>query len=203
MPNMMRAPALRARQRGFFDFSMGELAVIFGLALMVLGPKKLPGLVQQIGRWVGRARHMARQFREQLEQEVNSINAVKPVPRHVMPDVGPAAPGTESAAAEAPSGTAGTEATGVVEPGTAAHESAPSSPPPEPAGSEIHPEGQIYFALNGSEPEVVAQDPYALQPTADDPQAGPEHAEAPPAAPKSPESDELPSVPVVFPHDHG
>jgi hypothetical protein len=120
----------------------------------------------------------------------------------VAPDVGPPAPGTEPAAA-AHSDTAGTEATGVVEPGTAAHESAPSSPAPEPAGSEIHPEGQIYFALNGTEPEVVAQDPYALQPTADDPQAGPEHAEAPPAAPKAHESNELPSVPVVFPHDHG
>jgi Tat protein translocase TatB subunit len=201
MPNMMRAPALRARQRGFFDFSMGELAIIFGLALVVLGPKKLPGLVQQIGRWVGRARHMARQFREQLEQEVNSINAVKPVPRHVTPDVGPPAP-AEPAAADATSGTAGTEATGLVEPGIAAHESPPSDPPPEPAGSDIHPEGQIYFALNGSEPEVVAQDPYALQPIADDPQTGPAHAEAP-AAPKSHESGELPSVPVVFPHDHG
>ncbi len=202
MPKMMRAPALRARQRGFVDCSMGELAILFGLALVVLGPKKLPGLVQQIGRWVGRARHMARQFREQLEQEVNSINAVKPVPRHVAPDVGPLAPGTEPAAADAHSGAAGTEATGVVEPGTAAQESAPSGPPPEPAGSEIHPEGQIYFALNGSEPEVVAQDPYALQPTADDPQAGPELAAAP-AAPQSHESDDLPSVPVVFPHDHG
>jgi len=203
MPKMMRAPALRVRQRGFFDFSMGELAIIFGLALVVLGPKKLPGLVQQIGRWVGRARHMARQFREQLEQEVNSINAVKPVPRHVTPDVGPPAPGAEPAAADAHSGTAGTEATGVVEPGIAAQESAPNGPPPEPAGSEIHPEGQIYFALNGTEPEVVAQDPYALQPTTDDPQAGPEHAAATPPAPKSQESTELPSVPVVFPHDHG
>jgi sec-independent protein translocase protein TatB len=202
MPKRMRAPSLRARQRGFFDFSMGELAIIFALALLVLGPKKLPPLVQQIGRWVGRARHMARQFREQLEQEVNSMNAVKPVPRHVAPDVGPPAPGSEPAAADVPSGT-GTEATGVVEPGAPAQESAPSSPPPEPAGSEIHPEGQIYFALNGSEPEVVAQDPYALQPTADDPQSGTEHAQATPDASKSQPSSDPPTVPVVFPHDHG
>src|ERR1700761_5462488 len=82
---MMRASAARARQRGFFDFSISELAIIFGVALVVLGPKKLPGLVAQIGRWVGRARHMARQFREQLESEVNSINAVKPIPRNVPP----------------------------------------------------------------------------------------------------------------------
>ena len=37
---------------------------------MVLGPEKLPRVVSEIGRWVGRARAMARQFREQLEEEV-------------------------------------------------------------------------------------------------------------------------------------
>ena len=90
---MTRAPAARARQRGFFDFSITELAIIFGVALVVLGPKKLPGLVAQIGRWV------ARQFREQLESEVNSINAVKPIPRNVPPTlVSPATPGPEVAA---------------------------------------------------------------------------------------------------------
>ncbi len=90
MHKMRRSPAALRRQRGFFDFSFPELALTFGVALMVLGPKKLPGLVQQVGRWVGRARHMARQFREQLESEVNSINnAVKPVPSNVAPEVGP------------------------------------------------------------------------------------------------------------------
>jgi len=36
----------------------------------VLGPEKLPRVVSELGRWVGRARAMARQFREQLEEEV-------------------------------------------------------------------------------------------------------------------------------------
>ncbi|HTX24158.1 MAG TPA: twin-arginine translocase TatA/TatE family subunit [Steroidobacteraceae bacterium] len=57
----------------FFDFP--EIVIIFGLALVVLGPKKLPATAAQIGRWVGRARAMARQFREQLEQEVNSVES--------------------------------------------------------------------------------------------------------------------------------
>jgi len=65
-----RVPAALLRQRGFLDFSFSELAIIFGLALVVLGPKKLPGLVQQVGRWVGRARHMARQFREQEDKKM-------------------------------------------------------------------------------------------------------------------------------------
>jgi sec-independent protein translocase protein TatB len=48
--------------------------VIFGIALVVLGPEKLPRLAATIGRWIGRARNMARQFRDQLEQEANALN---------------------------------------------------------------------------------------------------------------------------------
>jgi sec-independent protein translocase protein TatB len=187
---------------------MSELAIIFSVALVVLGPKKLPGLVQQLGRWVGRARHMARQFREQLEQEVNSINAVKPVPRNVPPEVGPVAP----SAATTPE--THTEATGVVEnptPGPEASAALPEAPP-----EQTHPEAQIYFAMNGSEPDVVARDPYELQAVAAEPQAitlpeeiengaTPAQASAPvpvPAA-KIEEPKQPASVEVIFPHDHG
>ena len=54
-----------------FDVSFPELLVIFVVALVVLGPTRLPGLVSKVGRWVGKARTMARQFREQLENEVS------------------------------------------------------------------------------------------------------------------------------------
>ncbi len=58
-----------------FGLDFPEVIIIFGLALIVLGPKKLPGAAAQIGRWVGRARAMARQFREQLEQEVHNVES--------------------------------------------------------------------------------------------------------------------------------
>lgn len=54
-----------------FDFGFQELIVIFVVALVVLGPKRMQQLAQTVGRWVGKARGMARQFREQLETEVN------------------------------------------------------------------------------------------------------------------------------------
>jgi sec-independent protein translocase protein TatB len=54
-----------------FDVGFQELALIFGVSLMVLGPKRLSGLVTKVGRWVGKARTMARDFRQQLEHEVN------------------------------------------------------------------------------------------------------------------------------------
>ena len=54
-----------------FDIGFSKILLIFVLALIVLGPEKLPRVTSQVGRWIGRARGMARQFREQLEEEVN------------------------------------------------------------------------------------------------------------------------------------
>jgi Tat protein translocase TatB subunit len=53
-----------------FEVGFTEIILIVGLALLVLGPEKLPGLVNKVGRWTGRARSMARQLRTQLEHEV-------------------------------------------------------------------------------------------------------------------------------------
>jgi sec-independent protein translocase protein TatB len=54
-----------------FEVGFQELALIFGVALLVLGPARLSSLVSKVGRWVGKARSMARDFRQQLESEVN------------------------------------------------------------------------------------------------------------------------------------
>ncbi len=217
---MTRASGARARQRGFFDFSFPEIVITFGVALVVLGPKKLPGLVAQVGRWVGRARHMARQFREQLEQEVNSINAVKPIPRHVPPEVGPVPPPeVQAASATEPHDTAVAEGTPVnsVEPagtesvgGVAAGGTVEGKVEAAPV-NDVHPEAQIYFALNGTQPEVVAENPYA---TSNDPYTPP--AEGVPeqaAGTEQPDTTASPerarpasdpaTVQVLFPHDHG
>src|ERR1700730_5091527 len=58
-----------------FEGRFSEILLIFVLALVVLGPEKLPRVAAEVGRWVGRARAMARQFREQLEEEVTLAEA--------------------------------------------------------------------------------------------------------------------------------
>jgi sec-independent protein translocase protein TatB len=74
-----------------FGIDFSEVLVIFGIALVVLGPEKLPKLAQTIGRWVGRARQMARQFREQLEQETDQLQRAADLKAHMKPPSRPAA----------------------------------------------------------------------------------------------------------------
>jgi len=89
----------------FVDFP--EIVIIFGIALVVLGPKKLPGTAAQIGRWVGRARAMARQFREQLEQEVNSVESSLDIERSHEPTIRNPASSSPTAQGSPPTGGSG------------------------------------------------------------------------------------------------
>src|SRR5688500_18545571 len=65
-----------------FEVGFTEIILILGLALLVLGPEKLPGLAQKVGQWTGRARAMARQLRTQLEHEVTLEEISRSKPMH-------------------------------------------------------------------------------------------------------------------------
>jgi sec-independent protein translocase protein TatB len=54
------------------DFGFSEILLTSAIALVVLGPERLPKVARQVGNWMGRARMMARQLSEQLEREVNA-----------------------------------------------------------------------------------------------------------------------------------
>ncbi|MFY0663804.1 MAG: twin-arginine translocase subunit TatB [Natronospirillum sp.] len=53
-----------------FDIGFLELAVIMGIALIVLGPERLPGAARTVGRYIGQARRMVGNFQRQIEQEI-------------------------------------------------------------------------------------------------------------------------------------
>lgn len=52
-----------------FEVGFSEMVLIALVALVVLGPNKLPKLARDVGRWVGRARQMVRQMQDQLDHE--------------------------------------------------------------------------------------------------------------------------------------
>jgi len=60
-----------------FDVGFQELVLLFCLGLMVLGPERLPRVAAQLGRWIGKARRMARtvsaQLRDELDVDLDSI----------------------------------------------------------------------------------------------------------------------------------
>lgn len=81
-----------------FEVGFTEILLILGLALLVLGPEKLPGLAEKVGRWTGRARSMARQLRTQLEHEVTMEELSRSRPS--QPATPPPPPDTSAASPE-------------------------------------------------------------------------------------------------------
>jgi len=51
-----------------FDLGWSEMLVILVVALIVIGPKDLPKVARQIGRWTGKARAMAREFQRSFDE---------------------------------------------------------------------------------------------------------------------------------------
>lgn len=53
-----------------FDFSFGELAVIGTVALVVLGPERLPKVARTVGDWVGKAQRYVNQVKSDINREI-------------------------------------------------------------------------------------------------------------------------------------
>ena len=82
------------------NLGMPELIFIFALALLILGPKKLPELGKQLGRGLGEFKRASNDLKRSIEEEVEKAGreeAEKPAPG---PRAVPAEGTVASAAAE-------------------------------------------------------------------------------------------------------
>ena len=53
-----------------FDIGFLELFVIFAIALLVLGPDKLPGAARSVGKNIGKANRFFNNMQRQIDQEI-------------------------------------------------------------------------------------------------------------------------------------
>jgi sec-independent protein translocase protein TatB len=123
-----------------FDIAPTELLLVALIALVVIGPKDLPRAMRFVGKWLGKARGMARHFRsgldtmmreaelEELEKQWRQQNEeiMRQYPR--IDDPAPAAPPVE-ALPDRTDGDAGPRA----KPAAAAAPDAPAPPPKDGA----------------------------------------------------------------------
>lgn len=77
-----------------FDLGMQELIVIFIVALLVFGPKRLPELGRAIGKTVGQLRNAISDVKSEVEREIHTAESdvdIKELPAWKKKDEGPAA----------------------------------------------------------------------------------------------------------------
>ena len=55
-----------------FDFSFWEFAIVLVVALLVIGPDKLPVVAAKCGRWVGKAKRIISSVRSDIEDELKA-----------------------------------------------------------------------------------------------------------------------------------
>jgi len=69
-----------------------ELIILLLIGLIVLGPKRLPQIANQLGSWIGQARRMTRAMKRQLEDELNVDEHFRPKTPSIAPPIAPTVP---------------------------------------------------------------------------------------------------------------
>lgn len=77
-----------------FGLGMSEMVVIGVVALIVIGPKDLPGLFRTMGQFTGKARMMAREFTRAMESAADEAG-VKDISKSLKAAANPTKFGTD------------------------------------------------------------------------------------------------------------
>lgn len=122
-----------------FDMGFSELMLVGLIALLVLGPERLPKVARTVGYWGGRARSYMRQMTTELEREVQQSEIRETIQKtrdtlNATVDLGTSTPSTEAKASTAEPDKPGTTA-----------------PPPESASAEAEEEDDSKVTLSAWE----------------------------------------------------
>lgn len=60
-----------------FDIGFMEMALIGVVALVVIGPERLPGVARTVGQWVGSARRFMSSVQADINLEINKTETLK------------------------------------------------------------------------------------------------------------------------------
>jgi len=83
--------------------SLQDSAIIFILALLLFGPKKLPVLARELGKWIGEFRRASNEFKMQMEEELRlSEQAERQQKIAAMEAAAPPTPSLEGVPTEEP-----------------------------------------------------------------------------------------------------
>lgn len=55
-----------------FDIGFSEMLLCAVIALLVLGPERLPGAARAAGRWVGKARRLVQQMSQEFDRQMQA-----------------------------------------------------------------------------------------------------------------------------------
>ena len=121
------------------DIGWGELLVIGLVALIVVGPKDLPGMFRTVGQFMGKARGMAREFQRSMEAAADesglkeASNSLKGLDRLNLNSA------TTSARKFAENSIKSASAAPAAQPHATPGASPDATPPAEPSASEAPP----------------------------------------------------------------
>ena len=133
--------------------SFSETVFLFVLALVVFGPKKLPEIARQIGKYLNEFKRASNEFKAQIEQEISHLEVEKQAEKQTILPPSPPPEGTASRALSALSSETGSAETAATVASIAAV--------PEVAAVGVG-EDEPLFATSGAiDPAPVASQPVA------------------------------------------